>query len=254
MTTPITVPGLPGITDVRMCPNAESFREFYGGYHGTCGETALATALVVATPPIESQAQAIALMLSMTKELIGLKWAAASGSTTMGRLHDEAIRRKFAVDAATFISYKEPLDQTELHNLLLTTAGVKPILIEIARAGNLPGDEKGVQYHFICVVGICHQGYIVNDGDNAAANAHLVLYTFDQIMAARPCAQMVIDLQAAPKPAPVPVEAPSPVVKPAPTPTPTPAPAPVQTVALVKYNALVAAVKAFIADIQKLLS
>ena len=43
----------------KLLPNAQHFAEFYGNFHGTCGETALATALVCATPHIESKQDAI---------------------------------------------------------------------------------------------------------------------------------------------------------------------------------------------------
>lgn len=177
----------------RLLPNALHFSEFQGGYHGTCGETALATALVCATPQIETTADAIALLLSTTRELIGLGWASASGSTTTQHLHDEAIRRGFTPD--TFIGFEQPLPSAPLHSLLLSTAGVKPIIIEIAQGGNLPGDERGLQYHFICIVGITDAGYICNDGDNPASSAQLVTYSWSQIEAAVPCGLLVIDLQ-----------------------------------------------------------
>ena len=180
-----------------MCPNALHFSEFQGGYHGTCGETALATALVCASPPIEDTQQAINLMLSMTKELIGLGWASSNGSTTTAHLHDEALRRGFHPDESTFISFSNSIPATKLHNLLLQTAGVKPVILEIARAYALPGDESGVDYHFICVVGISPQGYICNDGDNSAIAAHLVTYSWSQIEAAAPCGVLVIEEQGA---------------------------------------------------------
>lgn len=179
----------------RILPNALHFSEFQGGYHGTCGETALATALVCSTPQIESTPDAIALLLSLTKELISLGWASASGSTSTLRLHDEAIRRGFHPDESSRIDYSEPLDPTKLHTLLLAMAGVKPILLEIARGGNLPGDEAGLQYHFICIVGVTDAGYICNDGDNPATTSHLMTYSWTEIENARPCGVLVIEMQ-----------------------------------------------------------
>ena len=184
------------MTTYRMCPNALHFKEFYGGYHGTCGETALATALVCATPQTETAQEAIDLMLSMTHEMISLGWASGSGSATMAHLMDEAVRRKFSFDHASYISFEQPLPSTPLHDLLLSTAGVKPIVLEIATAGaGLPGDEAGVHYHFICIVGISDAGYICNDGDNSAINSHLVTYSWAEVERATPCAVMVIDLE-----------------------------------------------------------
>lgn len=178
----------------RILPNALHFSEFQGGYHGTCGETALATAMVCASPQIESTADAISLMLSMTRQLIGLGWASSSGSTTTQHLRDEAIRRGFTPDAADFISFQQPLaNLTTFHSLLLSVAGVKPIVIEIANAGVLEGNT--VQYHFICIVGITDAGYICNDGDNPAITSHLVTYSWQQLVNAVPCGVLVIDME-----------------------------------------------------------
>lgn len=178
----------------RMLPNALHFSEFQGGFHGTCGETALATAMVCSTPPIEDTQEAIDLMLSMTHEMISLGWASSSGSATTAHLRDEAVRRGFTYDTGSFISFQQPLpNATTFHNLLLSTAGVKPIIIEIARAGVLEGNS--VQYHFICIVGITDAGYICNDGDNPNITSHLVTYSWNQIESAVPCGVLVLDMK-----------------------------------------------------------
>lgn len=178
----------------RLLPNALHFSEFQGGFHGTCGETALATAMVCSTPPIEDTQEAIDLMLSMTHELIGLGWASSSGSTTTQHLRDEAVRRGFSPDSSSFISFQQPLaNSAAFHNLLLSTAGVKPIVIEIAKAGVLEGNS--VQYHFICVVGITDAGYICNDGDNPNISSHLVTYSWAQLESAVPCGVLVLDMK-----------------------------------------------------------
>lgn len=182
---------LPAIS--ALLPNAEHFSEFQGGYHGTCGETALATALTCAGNQTDTAAGAIALMLAMTKEMIALGWASSNGSTTTAHLHDEAHRRGYATDDAHYIPFANQIDPNLLHNILLQFAGVKPIILEIARAYALPGDEAGVQYHFICVVGVSPTGYICNDGDNSAISQHLVTYSWAQIEAASPCGVLLID-------------------------------------------------------------
>lgn len=205
----------------RMLPNAVHFREFQNdpvtGHHytGTCGETALATAMVCSTPKIESTQDAINLMTSMTREMMSLGWAdKPQGSSTTRRLRDEAHRRGFTTEDSNFtdskkvthprfIGYQEPLDMTWLHEVLLAEAGVRPIILEVARAGNLDSynggnDERGVEYHFICVVGINPDGYICNDGDNSAIAQHLVLYPWSEIEQARPCGILILNMQEAP--------------------------------------------------------
>lgn len=205
----------------RMLPNAVHFKEFVNdpvtGHHytGTCGETALATAMVCSTPQIESTQDAINLMTSMTREMMALKWAdSPQGSTTTSHLRDEAHRRGFTTEDSNFtdsakvthprfIGYSEPLDMTWLHEILLAEAGVRPIVLEVARAGNLDSfnggnDERGVEYHFICVVGIDPDGYWCNDGDNSAISSHLVLYPWSEIQQARPCGILILNMQEAP--------------------------------------------------------
>lgn len=185
-TTPIT----------RMLPNALHFSEFQDGYHGTCGETALATALVCATPPIETSAQAIALMLSITSTLRSEGLADATGATTTSALHSYATSHGFT-PAPGYVSFQQPLDPATLHPYLLANAGVFPIVLELANAQALPGDEAGVHYHFLCVVGISPSGYVCNDGDNSAAPTRLVTYSWAELEAAIPCGLLGIEMKGA---------------------------------------------------------
>jgi hypothetical protein len=200
---------------LRMLPNTVHFREFQNdpvtGHHytATCGKTALAAAMVCASPKIESAQDAINLMTSMTREMMALKWAdSPNGATTTAHLEEEAVtKRGFQRD--DFISYEEPLPSDALHKVLLAKAGIEPIVLEVARAYNLHSlnggsDEAGVQYHFICIVGICSQGYYVMDGDNADIEAHLVLYSWTTLEAAVPCGLLVLKMQEAPVATPVP--------------------------------------------------
>lgn len=193
---------------VRLCRNAVHFREFQNdpvtGHHytATCGETVLATAIVCATPETESTEQAIDLMTSLTREMMARGWAdKPDGNSTMAHLRDELVLRGFSYDTATFRSFQQPLDASWLHALLRKEAGNRPVVLEIARAGNLDAidgshDERGVNYHYIGVLGIDDQGrFVCNDGDNSAIAQHLVIYTWDEIWSAVPCAAMVVNLK-----------------------------------------------------------
>lgn len=192
----------------RLLPNAASlcYSEFWtasDGFRvtGDCGESAASAALVCSSPPIESNAQAQALMHSLTDEMVANKTASGSGATTMAHLHDEVVSRKATVDASSFISFSQPLpDMAAFHTLLLNTAGVKPIVLEVATAGAglhaVDGShaEAGVQYHFICVVGIANEGYVCYDGDNNNIWNGLPIYSWGAIEAATPCAVMVLEM------------------------------------------------------------
>lgn len=192
----------------RLLPNAASlcYSEFWtasDGFRvtGDCGESAASAALVCSSLPIESNAQAQALMHSLTDEMVAKKTASGSGATTMAHLHDEVVSRKATVDSSSFISFSQPLpDMTAFHTLLLNTAGVKPIVLEVATAGAglhaVDGShaEAGVQYHFICVVGIANEGYVCYDGDNNNIWNGLPIYSWGAIEAATPCAVMVLEM------------------------------------------------------------
>jgi hypothetical protein len=177
----------------RMCPNAVHFREFQHDpvtghrYHGTCGETSLATAMVCATPEIETTQQAIDLMMSMTREMMALGWAdKPEGNTTTGHLYVEAAKRGFTV-AKPFYRWTDPIPSATLHPLLLQYAGIKPIVLMITHAGEgliaVDGShaEAGVNGHFICVVGLADEGYVTMDGDNNRIESELPIYSWAAI-------------------------------------------------------------------------
>lgn len=192
----------------RLLPNAASlcYSEFWtasDGFRvtGDCGEAAASAALVCSSPPIESSQDAQNLMRSLTDEMVANKTASGSGATTMASLHAEVVSRKAVVDAASFISFSQPLpDSNAFHTLLLNTAGVKPIVLEVATAGAglhaIDGShaEAGVDYHFITVVGLANEGYVCYDGDNNNIWNGLPIYSWAAIEAATPCAVMVIEM------------------------------------------------------------
>jgi cell division protein FtsB len=199
----------------KLLRNAQHFREFQNDevtghrYHATCGETALATALVCASEPTESLAQTISLMESMTREMMGLHWAdSPEGATTTSHLHDEAIRRGFTV-ASPYDAWEDPIPSSKLHPWLLQFAGEQPVVLMITNAGPalnaIDGshDERGVQGHFICVVGLADEGYVCNDGDNDVITDHLVIYPWAAIEAAHVTGFLMIEMQGA-QPVPVP--------------------------------------------------
>jgi hypothetical protein len=195
---------------IRLLPNAVHFREFQNDpitghrYHGTCGETALASCMVCSTEVIESTAQAIDLMMSMTREMMSLGWASTpDGATTTGRLKQEAQRRGFTV-ADPYMQWEDPIEPNKLHGWLLKYAGIKPITLMITKAGTglraIDGGhpEYGVQGHFISVVGLADEGYICMDGDNNHVTDHLDIYPWASIQAANVTGFLMLEMQGAP--------------------------------------------------------
>lgn len=202
---------------IRKLPNVDSldFSEFWndpkgGGVRvtGDCGESAEAAAEVCASPPIETNAQAQALMHALVDDMIAKGWAGSYtsgnvGSTNMSRLRDEAVAKwgSGAYDTASFNSFQQPLPSAALHDLLLKEAGVRPIVLEVATAGaglhatNGSHAEAGVHYHFITVLGLYNEGYLCYDGDNSNIWNELPIYPWSAIEAATPCAVMVLNMQ-----------------------------------------------------------
>ena len=87
-------------------------------------------------------------------------------------------------------------------------AGIKPIVLQVGKAINLVGQdgtghaEAGVDYHFICVVGKCADGYIVMDGDNNLVEQELAIYSYATLEAADICGLLMLDVVGSPAPAP----------------------------------------------------
>ena len=189
-----------------MLPNAVHFKEFYGGFTGTCGETALTAALICAERIPDSHDQAVALMLAITHEMQQMGWASANGASTLWALAREASQKRGASIALEW-DYAEPFPH-DWHAEFLADAGYKPIVVELANAQALPGDEAGVHYHFVCVVGRSPAGYIVMDGDNWAIEQNFVTYSYADFAAAQPCGVLVLNEAGAPAPTPAPTPQP----------------------------------------------
>ena len=177
------------------------FKEFYGGYTGTCGETALTAALICAQrlgQGAETHDAAVALMLSVTSEMRAAGWADANGASTLWSLAQEAAKKRGAQISLEW-DYAEPFPH-DWHSVLLANAGVKPIVLQLGMAMNLVGQdgtghaEAGVHYHFICVVGKCADGYIVMDGDNYLIEQELAIYSYATLQAADICGLLMLDV------------------------------------------------------------
>jgi hypothetical protein len=196
---------MPLPSDAKILADAVHFKEFYGGFTGTCGETALAAALICALRLADNHDQAVQLMLDITKQMQAKGWAGKNGVSYLSTLADEARLR----GAHTLVEwdYAEPFPH-DWHSILLQNADVKPIVLQVGKAYNLVGqdgtgnDEAGVHYHFICVVGRCSAGYIVMDGDNWKIEQEFSIYSFATLAAADICGLLMLDVVAPPPPPP----------------------------------------------------
>jgi hypothetical protein len=198
-----------------LLPGFATLSEFLNGLHGDCGPTATLAALNAHNPtkwPLTAAA-----LRALADEEIAEGFAEANGAqnipsmdgylTKIGVKHETVGYDAFRLDA--------------FHAYLKANAGHKPVIVEWANAGALPGDEVGVHFHYSTCGGIdtgpkgdgVGGGYLWCDGDNRADDPNgvprpPVLYTWPQIVAAQPIAYVTIEPYPAPAPIPVPVPAP----------------------------------------------
>lgn len=174
-----------------MCPPPDLYYSEFHGYTGDCGECALSVALASALGSPTDATGGIALMNQEVKDLQALGLANSTGATTIAALHTEAINRKASIN--TYVGYAQPFTY-DWHSFLLNSAGIVPIVLQVAAAHNLPGDEAGVDYHFICVLGLDTGGYWVADGDNWAASQQLILYSYQDLANAVICGLLALNV------------------------------------------------------------
>lgn len=162
--------------------------EFVDGYKGDCMETALAVCVAAARgEPLSAD-----LIVSFDEDMRRLGLAQTNGATTIGACIEYA--RRIGCDVLVDINYAEPF-HGDCRQLLRDHAGVHPILLNVANGQALHGDEAGLHYHGIAVLGKEPSGYICADGDNVQANENFEIYAWDAIEAAQPCGMLIIDMQ-----------------------------------------------------------
>lgn len=196
------MPQYPYPAKIRLLPNAKAMSEFQG-YFGDCGQTAELAALHC----VKGLALDAATLNAIVGRDVARGWAASNGAEPIGAIANDLTQIEGV--SCTNYGYSEPFG-VDWRRITSDNAGRQPVIFEFANAGNLPGDEKGVHYHFICVLGVGPSGYLCADGDNPLCrDGTLAIYTEEQLAAATPCALLVVTYTA-------PVGAPRP---PMPTPT-----------------------------------
>src|SRR5690242_6217313 len=171
---PIT-PGVPN-TGIKMLPHAAHIKEFYFGFHGTCGETALAELLPAAVYGCDlAHDEVVNLMHAIQIHMASMPgWEEPNQATFLWSLAAEAQYRKATVLIQW--NYAEPFPH-DWHSVIQQHAGVNGILMQFANADAVrdaagTGPEPGVKYHFIAIVGIIPGvGYVCADPDNATVEA-----------------------------------------------------------------------------------
>lgn len=181
-------------------PGFKSLSEF-GSYHGDCGQCATLGVLHALDP------SRFLLNLSeldhLTADTIAHGEADPKLSGGMNIEHLSAWLDRLGVPHTTVGYAAFHLDT--FHADLKAHAGKHGVIVEWSHGGNLPGDEKAVQFHYSSCggldtgpkgdgVGGC---YLWCDGDNAASSkadggSAALRYTWAQVVAAAPIAYIIV--------------------------------------------------------------
>jgi hypothetical protein len=178
-------------------PHAVHYSEFAGGFNGTCTQTALDICMGIASGKDSTQAS----MVSITKDMIGKKLAAANGAATVKAVAEYARLAGHTIDTEWDFGA-----MGDWHQKLKTLAGHKPILLQIANGQALKDvetgatDEAGLHYHAIAVVGYQDDGYVCADGDNPDVSKRFQVYSYTVLAAAQPCGLLILNMVPPPKP------------------------------------------------------
>lgn len=149
-------------TPLRQLHSPQNMKEFMPDahghvFHGSCQQLAMLGGLHAVDPsgyPMNGKT-----LGDIVHWTIDHGVASASGSSA-----PRAARAYFSAHGIAYQDYTV----SQLDAVLATYGGRMPIIIEVSRAYNLPGDEKGVQNHYICAVGFNTADKTVPcvDGDN----------------------------------------------------------------------------------------
>ena len=174
---------------MRVIEGAAAVSEFVAGYKGDCGETAELAGLHV-VDPAQWPLTAAALKAIVQRD-IGRGWASASGAEPLS-----SIAKDLAAVSIAYVNhgYGEPLGY-RVRPILDQWGGIRPLVIEVAVAGNLPGNEAGVRYHFICCLGwdpVAGVGLFANGDGAEARGGSLARYTMADLDAAKVCGVLEI--------------------------------------------------------------
>ncbi len=176
------------------------YRPVDGGeqYHGTCGQTALAVCLAAARGEPADFGGVGELMIALTRAMIAAGLAAPNGASTLAALATQA--RTAGGIVTREIRYREP-ELADWRAILAVEAGARPILLQVARGEALVdvetgrGDEPGLRYHAIALVGVDAAGYLAVDGDHPEVTRRFQVYDETTLARADPCGLLVLDMR-----------------------------------------------------------
>jgi hypothetical protein len=165
-------------------------------YRGTCGQTALEVCLAAA----QGRAPTLDGMMAITRDMIEKHRCAANGAATLAALAAEARDLGGAAIVALEWDYRTDHLAGDWVAILRAHAGTQPILIQVANGRALvdaetgKGDESGLHYHAIAIVGKQDDGYLVADGDNPQVPERFQVYNLQALADASPCGLLLFSV------------------------------------------------------------
>lgn len=201
---------------LRLCPNSQHIKEFYGGFTGTCTQTSAAMILASADGTPTDHDGVVNLMLSMTHDMITRgnnpeTGAAPNGAATVVSMAYELKQR--GANIATQVNYGGDRMSFDWISLFRANAGIRPILLQLANAQAITdayghAQDGGVHYHAIAVLGIANEGYVVADPNNPNVENTLDTYPLWALSNASPCGLIMLNVKHPPAPSPAPAPSP----------------------------------------------
>lgn len=175
----------------RILPGAEvDFNEFAPdkkgkSYNGDCGEFAEDAAIhIVAGIPFSPDEMHV-----IVQRDIAHGWTSENGGEPLLSIAKDLDDLHLLY---TLYNYPGPSNWLEI---VRSEAGYQPIILETSNGQALAGDEPGLKFHFICIVGINDLGnFLCIDGDNVKRDEAKVLaeYTPTMLEASAPCGLIVV--------------------------------------------------------------
>lgn len=185
MSAPLAGSALDPSAVARLLPGAEELFSEFQGYNGDCGQFAELSALHIVT----GLALTASDLNAIVQRDIHETWASSNGAEPL-----ESIAKDLDSLHVLYTQFPFPGPDNWLHTVQ-TEAGYQPVIVEVANGQSLAGDETGLHYHFITVVGLMKSGNLLCcDGDNVRRDgAHLLCeYTVNMLQGAAPCGLIVL--------------------------------------------------------------
>jgi hypothetical protein len=154
----------------RVLPSfAAPISEFAGGYNDDCGPwAALAVLHALRSTPFDATH-----LDEIRNTMVAKGWWNWNNGRSAGCNVEQLnnyLTQVAGVHTTAYTTYGQghPLDTVTLRTILQQRSGIDGIIIELAAAHNLPGNERNVNGHYIAVGGIASaHGYLIGNGDQA---------------------------------------------------------------------------------------